>query len=97
MKTKEVDYLTKQGLTESQRCDAMHELGLFALEGLYAKTPFDVVWQNRFKALDEKMQAIDGRVDSFKLIELAIEPNDWLLGIHKSTSSNLKSLREVCP
>jgi len=72
MRSKEVDYLIKQGLTESQCCDVLHELGLFVIAGLYAQSSFDAVWQNRFRALDKKMQAIDSRIDSSKLISLAI-------------------------
>jgi len=72
MRSKETDYLIKQGLTESQCCDVLHELGLFAREGLYAQSSFDVVWQGRFRALDKKVQAIDSRIDSLILISLAI-------------------------
>jgi hypothetical protein len=72
MRSKEFDYLIKQGLTEGQCCHVLHELGLFVTAGLYAQSSFDLAWQNRFKALDEKMQAIDSRIDSSKLISLAI-------------------------
>jgi len=69
----EVKYLADQGLTEDQCCDVMRELCLFANQGLYAQSYIDdVAWQNRFMTLKGKLEAIDSRVDSFKLIELAI-------------------------
>jgi len=75
MTSKEVEYLIKQGLTERQCCEVLHEMTLFVGAGLRAKSPFDIAWQNRFKALDEKMQAIDNRIDSSELIKMAL---GWL-------------------